>query len=389
MNKVSVFDLVNQINNYRGVYESLGCGHIVGSAKEKAVWPCPKADSSGSSKSTKFRLHRDFDLNGKCIHNDVNDGHYMDVIDYVSWMYSTDKLSAAMMILDVVGVTYDDSSNSSRTSTIPTLTKEEIVARKKVEYENGIKRIDMIKKVWNKGVPLSQKSARDLLNKYLVTRGLPDGHVDLMPKHLRVSNNLLYPKGLRENGDTHAYYAGLLLPLLDEQNQPVTVHRHYFMKDSGSRVPETKTKLMMSPPWSLLPGTKVNYDKPYVWEIDGVRFAIIAIGEGVETMEAVRAATGLPVQPMYSSSLMQGYEPPTIDGVLPENTFLPFFTDKDVKKAGENSAKLAIERLNAQGYQCEMLVPPMDIPEGSSGVDWLDQWCLSQGSDFPSQYKML
>lgn len=391
MNNESVFTLVNSIGDFRQVYASLGCGHIVGSAKEKRSWPCPKADSTGSSKSTKFRLARDFDVTGKCIHNDVNDGHYMDVIDYVSWMFNCDKVDAAKQILDVVGIDYDNHNSGGRSSVPVKQTEkpEVIAAKKQAAYNDGVQKINLAQKVWKQGLPLTEPVARDLLNKYLIGRGLPDGHVDLMPKSLRVNTNLLYPKSLRDTDkSSHAWYAGVLLPLVDDCGQPVTIHRHYFLKETGDRIPESNKKLMMSPPWSLLPGTKMIYDEPLVWEEDGIKSAVIAIGEGMETMEAVRAATGLPVQPMYSSSLLQGYVPPHIDGVTPNNMFLAFFVDKDIKKAGEKSAMIAIERLTALGYQCEMLLPPMDIPEGAKGVDWLDQWCLTGSADFPENYML-
>lgn len=391
----SVFDLVHEISDYGPVYSALGLSDIVNSSKPDKMVPCPK--SPDSNKSTKFRMEKDFTWTGKCIHNDVNNGHYMDIIEFTRWYRDiSNPVDAAMEVLDAAGIEYVDYRQGGAVrnagSTVPTISPEEIARRNKIRVDEGLQAIDNIGKAWNQSLPITNPQARDLLNKYLVSRGLPDGHVDLMPRHLRVNMNAYYPASLRKE-DKGAWYAAWILPVLDANGKRCTLHRHYFQKETGQKIEEDKRKLMMSPPWSLKPGSQIEYDKPLIFEGgDGQRYATIAIGEGAETMEAVRAVMEISVQPMYSSSLLQGYMPPEIPGIPPERVLLDFYVDKDKPKpsdpqgrgAGEISVDLAIERLSALGYNCEKYLPPMDIPDGEKGVDWLDVLLTLGPPAFPS-----
>jgi len=378
-----VFKLVNSIADYTQVYARLGCGHIVnaGGNKVKRSWPCPKECPSGESKSTKFRLHKDFHINGKCIHNDVNNGHYMGIIDYVRWMYRLDAIDAAMEVLDAAGIHYVDlrkgSSRprmNSNATPVPTLSPEVVAKRKRKHYENGEKAIKRISKMWSEAVPISDPNAQVLLDKYMQSRGLPVGHAAKMPKHLRVHFNLSYPSYLRDD-DQKVWYAGLLIPMKDETGKRCTIHRHYFQKDTGERIPEDKKKLMMEGPWSPAPGSYLEYEEPLSYMLeDQTKVAIVQVGEGMETMEAVRAATNVPVQPMFSDHYLSSFIPPEIEGVKPENYYVYFYEDKDRSGAGTRAVTAAIERLEPLGYQCHRLVPPLEIPEGAKSVDWLDVW---------------
>lgn len=376
-----VFKLVKSIADYTQVYARLGCGHIINSGKLKRHWPCPKTDNSGSSKSTKFRLHKDFAINGRCIHNDVNNGQYMGIIEYTMWMYNLGEIDAAMEVLDAAGIQYEDlrrGSNRPRlnegASPVPTLTPELIAERKQKEFAKGKRAVESIAKTWSAGVPLTNPNALALLDKYMQERGLPPGHADKMPKHLRVNFNLLYPGYYRES-EKAAWYAGVMVPMCDATGKRCNFHRHYFQKKTGKKVPEDNRKLMMEAPWSLEPGSFLEYDEPYVFDGEtGEKSAIIQVGEGMETMEGVRAGTNLPVQPMFSDYFLKNYQPPEIEGVKPENYFIEIYEDKDVSGAGTRACNALAQRLTKLGYRCRKHVPPMDIPEGAKGVDWLDVW---------------
>lgn len=386
----SVFELVKEIGDYSSIYAALGCGHIVGSVKEKAMHPCPKTGNPADKKSTKFRLHKDFDINGKCIHNDVNEGHYMGVIDYVMWMYDESPLEAAMRICDEAGLEYRRGTGSrppQNKTPIKTVTPEEIAARNAKVVETGKRNLALVDRVWSESVSITDPRALSLLDKYLVHRGLPEGHVNRLPKNIRVSFNLMYPGAFREENKP-AWYAGCLIPMLDARGKRVSFHRHYFEKNSGHKVNEEKRKLLMNLPWSLEPGSKLEYDQPKVFTDEGVKCAVIGVGEGFETMEAVRAGTNMPVQPMYSSSLLQGYQPPVIEGVNNEDFFIFIFADRDRKEGGEKAAKILAQRLTEQGFTVDILLPPIAIPSGKKSVDWLDAYNELDKEAFPSDVRL-
>ena len=54
--------------------------------------------------------------------------------------------------------------------------------------------------------------------------------------------------------------------------------------------------------------------------------------------------------------------------------------DKDLSGAGQASAEKLAQRLLAEGHEVKISFPPMEISEGSSGVDWLD--CLKKGVSY-------
>lgn len=397
-----VFKLVESISDYSAVYANLGISDIVNSQNPKKMVACPKAGSSGTKKSTKFRMHKDFASNGKCIHNDVNDGRYMDIITFTMWYHNeSDPIDAAMTVLDAAGIEYEDLRGKNRVrkvekpyQPVKQITPEEIAARKKRAFDEGVKCLQNIERTWSKSVPITDPRAREILNKYLMVRGLPDGHVDKLPRNLRVDLNAYYSRYFRTE-DKAAYYCSVQLPILDHFEKRATFHRHFFQKVTGERIPEEQKKLMMSPAWTLEAGSRLEYDDFQLLDIEGETYAHIAIGEGMETMEAVRAAMDVTVQPMYNTTLLQGYQVPKalLDlGIPPERTLLDFYVDKDkpVKNdpfgrgAGEIAADRAIERLAKQGYNCEKFIPPLELGSDGEGVDWLDVWNSLGVQGFPS-----
>ncbi|KJG37702.1 hypothetical protein UA32_12120 [Photobacterium angustum] len=394
-----VFKLVESISDYSSVYANLGLSDIVNSQNPKKMVPCPKSGNSGNKKSTKFRFHKHYEVNGKCIHNDVNNGRYMDIITFTMWFHGeSDPIDAAMTVLDAAGIEYEDLRGKNRTRkvskpAIPVkiISPEEIIARKQRAYEEGLKCLQNMMKMWDKSLPISNPIARDIVNKYLMVRGLPDGHVDKLPINLKVNMNAFYPAFFREENKA-AYYCALLIPMIDHEGRRATFHRHFFQKNTGKKIPETKKKLMMSPAWTLEAGTHMQYDDFQCFEVDGKTYAHIAIGEGLETMEAVRAAMQVNVQPMYNTTMLQGYKVPDTllaFGIPPERILLDFYIDKDLpvegdplgRGAGEIAADRAIERLTKEGYQCEKFIPPLEL--NGKGVDWLNVWNILGKDGFP------
>ena len=94
----------------------------------------------------------------------------------------------------------------------------------------------------------------------------------------------------------------------------------------------------------------------------------LGISEGLETALAVYQAKGVPVWPCLSATMLQSFVPPK--GV---HTVLNF-VDKDRNQAGENSAKIVREALEALGIDVIDLLPPTPFRDFDiKGVDWADQ----------------
>lgn len=385
-----VFKLIALISDYRQIYSHFGLGDIVNSSNPCNSVPCPKTPSAKKT-STKFRFKSGWESSGRWHHNDVDSGASQGPMEFVMWFFGiSDPIDAAMTLLDAAGIEYKDLRGQSYNRVIPInknitplLTDEEIALRKQKKWGEAVRSIKRVAKTWEDALPLSHPVAAAALDRYLVHRGLPAGHVNNMPRHLKVSLNLYYPAFFRKENNP-AYYAGLLIPVIDLDGQRVTCHRHYFDKITGEKVPEENRKMMMATPWEMPLGSYLEYDKPEIIIKDGIKHALYQVGEGVETMEAVRVLTDGPVQPMFSTGLLRNFTPKMehIEGITPNNVYIDFFVDKDKPQEddqfgrgpGEIAADIAIKRLSELGYQCQKYLPPLDIPDGEKGVDWLDAW---------------
>ena len=89
------------------------------------------------------------------------------------------------------------------------------------------------------------------------------------------------------------------------------------------------------------------------------------IGEGLETVLAVKDVTSMPMDCCISAGGLNGYQPPVGTKVI----FI--WEDLDRSKTGENVAQSAKERLESEGYIVHRMVVPMKL-NGAKTVDWLD-----------------
>ena len=88
----------------------------------------------------------------------------------------------------------------------------------------------------------------------------------------------------------------------------------------------------------------------------------LAIGEGIETMLAVREITGLPVWACLTANGVQSFEPPR--GVKR----LHVYGDNDLSFTGQRAAFVLANRLTTQTEtNVTVRIPP------TPGADWLDE----------------
>jgi len=93
---------------------------------------------------------------------------------------------------------------------------------------------------------------------------------------------------------------------------------------------------------------------------------LLCIAEGIETSLAVAIGTEEATWSGVQTSMMGSMQiPDSVKKVL-------IFADKDLNEAGKNAAEKLAERLTMQGKTVFIFYPPVEIPEGAKGVDWLD-----------------
>ncbi|MBI4404780.1 MAG: DUF927 domain-containing protein [Deltaproteobacteria bacterium] len=93
----------------------------------------------------------------------------------------------------------------------------------------------------------------------------------------------------------------------------------------------------------------------------------VSAAEGIETALAVFQTTSMPTVSCISATGMKTL-------LVPENIqTVHIWADKDCSGAGEDAAMTLAEKLVRQGKTVYIHSPPMPIPEGKKGVDWLDE----------------
>lgn len=214
-----------------------------------------------------------------------------------------------------------------------------------------------LKAIWGGSYSLDAPEAEPA-RRYFANRGLIP-----KPASVRYHPSLSYHK----RGILTGHYPALVALVQTPDGQPVCIHRTYLTVD-GYKAPVLAPKKLCSHP----------SDRP----LQGAAIRLfpagktLAVAEGIETSIAVTRLTGIPCWATVTAGLMECFTPP--QGV--ENVLI--FADKDRPSAyhptghGQESARILVERLWKLGIKAGLRIPPLDIPDGKKGIDWLD--CLEQ-----------
>jgi len=313
--------------------------------------PCPKTGNG----RTKFRLFRDWVDTGGAYHNDV--GALPGGIDVIAFMESCSKSDALNKIIDICG---GDLSSISR----------EYVQNVKASQPKGIhddekaKRVAKLEKLFQHAIPAAHdQSGR--IQAYLNSRGLKTD-AKTLPYTLGYADELWWGDGQSKPKKLH----GLLGSMTDSDGNRITIHR-IFLNNQGLKADVPNAKMLMPPP-SYIGGCSIKIDSP-VTEGDNT---FIGVCEGIETALAVREATGCPMWSCYSDTLLEMVKiPDHVTSVL-------IFADKDASGAGQEKAEALAARLRREGKFVDIYMPPLDIPNGSKSMDWLDTYNLAGPSAF-------
>jgi len=213
-----------------------------------------------------------------------------------------------------------------------------------------------LQQTWDEALPLWDRRALPA-RRYLVHRGLA---LAVYPDRLRLHPDLPY---FDADGNETGRWPALLAVVSGMDGQPVTLHRTY-LTTTGAKAPVGEVKKLMTYPGDrTLSGGAIRLFPAQ---------PVLGVAEGIETALAVHQATGLPVWPVVSATLLAQFQPPAgVHEVL-------IWADLDRSGAGQEAAAALAERRRADGLAVRILLPPGPIPTNAKGVDWLDVLCAGR-----------
>jgi len=200
-------------------------------------------------------------------------------------------------------------------------------------------------KIWKE----SGTEISDPVRKYIENRGLKDALP--LPISLRFHDDLEY----REDRKVTGKYPALVGEII-KNGGIVGIQRH-FLTTEGQKADVEHEKMMLSISKGATSGGAVHLGEPT---------DTLAISEGIENSLAVQLATKIPTWAGTIGTLLSKIDvPETVKTVF-------IFGDKDQNEAGEKYATQLAKKLKSEGKTVYVIYPPMAIPEGKKGVDWLD-----------------
>ncbi len=239
-------------------------------------------------------------------------------------------------------------------------------ARKEAkERAENSRRLRNMRVAWEESVALDHPSAKPART-YLVSRGLT---VRAMSARLRYHPSQPYFDG---DGKRVGCFPVIICKFVSALSGTATaMHRIYLSKDGRSKAPVDDAKKDMPKPSNFVKtGSAIFLDDPQ---------EVLAIGEGIETMLAVRGV--YPQLACWATATADMLAAVAFPSGLKE---LHIFADSDRSKTGERVAKELIDRCIAQDIKVFGYLPGLPIPPSKKGVDWLDVLNASGVDAFPN-----
>lgn len=381
--KIDTVALKRSANNrWPAVLSSLGglrdAADAFGSTKHV---DCPfPARHTRSGGKKKFRLYgsrgSDYAGGAICTCGSWSDGIAV-LMDINGWSFTRTCQEINEYLGDPLG-----SGNGPKDQTPPRPcepTPEELAeqARQDAERKRKDERLlTKLRETWDAGLPVTSPEAEPL-RRYLASRGIPPSVLGkVSPTEVRFHPNLVY---LTKEFKVWGEFPALLSLLRDKDGNPRTLHRTYLSHDGGKAALPNDSEEMAK---KLMP-------YPSVWTVAGGAIqlfeptAILSVTEGIETALAVRAATGTPVWPTYSASMLKNLDMDQI----PDVALLLIWADKDRSGTGQNDAAALKQRAWEAGKRCQVLLPDAEIH--GKGVDWNDVLETEGLSGFPDEMDIL
>lgn len=228
---------------------------------------------------------------------------------------------------------------------------------------------ERIDKIWEESLVLSDAPAA--VSQYLRYRG------SKLKLNAFPADSVRFHPGLEYWGDKDGKpalvgtFPAIILAYRGLDGQVVTLHRQYLSPEGRKAPVDTPKKMMPVPGGKSLTGAAVKL---------GVPRGVLSVCEGFETSLApFELYRDIPVWSYGSATLLESAQlPASVHTVL-------VWADKDKSGRGQEAALKLKGRLEANGVKAHILVPPVEIPSGSKGVDWNDVLTMYGKAGFPSR----
>lgn len=238
----------------------------------------------------------------------------------------------------------------------PTLSPVSRITRKRDTAREDAAIRQRLTALWRGSFSLTKKEAEPGRT-YLVNRGL------MLPAGLQ---GVRYHPAMAyydEEGKLAGRFPGLLALVTAPDGQPVTIHRTFLSADGRKAPVASPKKLCAHAACRPLQGASIRLFPAA---------ETLAVAEGIETALAVTQLSGIPCWATVSAGLMEQFVPP------PGVRMVRIFADRDSPNKGhpqghgQEAAEKLARRLTESGVAAKIELPPMPIPVGRKGVDWLD-----------------
>lgn len=292
--------------------------------RERRHGPCPLCGGKDRA-----RCHNDFQESGGVLCGQCGGG--ADGLATLQWGNDWSFREALEAVASYLGLTSGNTPTPRLPEPKPQPKKDWALERKRLE------------KIWEQSEPNIFR-----LDEYFGSRGISI----FTPPTLRLHSSLSY----YHKGSPVSYPCMIAQIILDDEI--VGLHRTWLDPDGFGKAPCSQPKKTWKCADSMTGGAIRLYDiergKPLI------------LTEGLETALAAGEITGLSVWSCVNSSMLEKVK-------LPENIESVIICgDKDRNGAGQRAAEKLAERLISEGREVKISSPPMEIPDGEKGVDWLD-----------------
>jgi len=210
-----------------------------------------------------------------------------------------------------------------------------------------------LRRMWTQSIAVDHPDA-ELARRYFESRRLEDVRQPL-------PDIRFHPKLEYRNDDAvvTGHFPALLALVRTGDGTPLTVHRTWLSADGCGKASVSKPRKVFPPPGQWVAGSAIRLDKAIS--------PVLHVAEGLETALAVRSIVdgATPVWSALSKDMLKGL-------VVPEAVrCICIWADRDRRGGGEQAAEALRERMQQQGLQVMVMMPPLPVTDGKS-VDWND-----------------
>lgn len=307
-----------------------------------------------------FRVFKDYEKNGASHCNTC--GSFSDGFATLNFIYGWTFQEALRAVGDTLGVPHYKEDGSAyevhRTpiAMIPVAPKK---SAEEVAAEDD-RKAKKLAQAWQESYALDAPEA-EIGRLYLRNRGL-----DMVAGPLP---DIRFHPSLEFRDDDKklvGHFPGLLCLLTQPSGAPLTVQRIFLTEQGAKPVVNGATKKFM--PFR----SGAQYHGSAV-RLDHDVGPVLCVGEGVETMLAFRAMTGLPSWACCVEQLLSNLVIPDTVEILIIASDLDPVKGENEDGVGQMASKALMVRVRESGRMAAMVLPPLPLEPGATkGPDWLD-----------------